>query len=98
MPHMDHRFVRLRQDSPGYLVERRNRAEQALRELRHVEVASAPILGAAMQGGWNRLVVLADKASRAGTVMGDEAYSRAAEALAEHASAMHEELTRLATC
>lgn len=95
-PHMDHRFVHYRQDSPRYLAERSDRARQAMRELRRVEVASAPILGEAMQLRWNRLVVLADKASRAGEVMGDEAFTQAARAMDEHASALHDELTTLA--
>lgn len=95
-PHLDHRFAGLRQDAPRYLVERQDRARQAIRELRRVEVASAPILGMDMQLRWNRLVVLADKASRAGEVMGDEAFTRAARAMDEHASALHKELTTLA--
>jgi hypothetical protein len=89
MPHMDHRFVRLRKDSPGYLVKRREQAELALEELRRVEVSAAPSLGTNLQRQWRALVVAADTASRAGNNMGDETFSAAAAALKDEASSVH---------
>lgn len=89
MPHMDHRFVRLRQDSPTYLVKRRERAELAVEELRRVELSAAPSLGADLQRQWRALIVAAETASHVGESMGDEAFSAAAAVLATEASSLH---------
>lgn len=97
MPHMDHRFVAYRQDSPGYLVERRAKAERAMSELRRVEVSALPSLGDAFQQGWRDLVETASAASHAGEQMGDAAFTEAAEALEIKASAMHEALVKVTT-
>ncbi|SFF61966.1 hypothetical protein [Blastococcus tunisiensis] len=95
MPHMDHRLSRLRQDSPGYVIKRREQAELALGELRRAELSTVPSLGADVQQQWHALIVAADTASRAGNSMGDEACSAAAAALQEEASSMHADLVAL---
>lgn len=96
MPHMDHRFVRTRTDSPTYLLERRDRAERAMTELRRVEVSSIPVLGAELQEAWSLLRRAASDAARAGEVMGDDAFRAAADALAERVEAMHAVLVEVA--
>lgn len=64
MPHMDHRFAFLGSQVPGYVRERRVRAERAVAELRRAEIASLPLLDPHLQSQWTALVVDADTASR----------------------------------
>jgi hypothetical protein len=45
-----YRFAFLGGRVPGYVVERRRRAELAMAELRRVEVASIPLLGEGIDG------------------------------------------------
>lgn len=95
MPYMDHRFVRLRQDAPAYLVKRRKRAERALDDLRAAEVAAIPYLGKEMQREWHALIDAADTAGRAGDRMGDSDFAAAAAELQEKASSAHASLVAL---
>lgn len=64
MPHLNYRFAFLGGRVPGYVVERRRRAELAMAELRRVEVASIPLLGEGIEQQWRALIQVADEAAR----------------------------------
>jgi len=98
LPHIDYRFAFLGGNVPGYVQERRRRAEHAIDELRRVEVASAPLFGRDLEREWSALRKHAEDASHVhgshGRLGSDEAMT-AARALEKHAHTVRRALVEL---